>query len=83
MKIGWAFFGLAAVAVIAYALNRGVYLGYTVYLDPKGNQFAPSRPWYRMECRYLYPSGISYETAGSGFTREEAADGVCRFFNSN
>jgi hypothetical protein len=83
MKIGWAFFALAVIAAAVYALNRGIYVGYTVYLVPEGNPYAPGRAYYRMECRYLYPSGIFRDLAGSGFSRDDAAEGMCRFFHSN
>jgi hypothetical protein len=80
MKLVWAFFGLAVIMAVAYTLNRGVNVGYTVTEDPDP---APCAPSYRMDCRYLYPSGFSYLATHSGDTKEDAAKGTCPFFHPN
>ncbi len=48
MKVGWSFFLLAAIALAAYALNRGIYVG----SDP-GQTSADG-----ITCYYLFPSGV-------------------------
>jgi hypothetical protein len=80
VKRGWAVFGLAVIIAASYALHRGVYVGYTITVDPDPPPCAPS---YRMDCRYLYPSGFSYLTTHSGATKEDAAKGACPLFHTN
>lgn len=56
MKLGWAFFALAVVVVLAYALNRGVYVGSRVYLYKEttyGKDCNPFRhPYGERLCRF-------------------------------
>lgn len=80
MKLGLAFFALATLATAAYALNRGVYAGSDLHLQPSGYNDVPV--WYMKNCKYLFPSGIHTKLAGGGETRREADKSFCPFFNS-
>lgn len=77
MKIGWAFFSLAVIAMLAYGLNRGIYVGSE--LVPGVNTFN-GRPNVTKNCRYLFPSGIHAQWANTGWTEEEADDAFCALF---
>ena len=66
MKLGWAFFGLCCVVVLACGLNRGMYVGSATGLDLK--TMPVTYPWAK-KCFYLYPSGISGRSVDWGATR--------------
>jgi hypothetical protein len=71
-------FALAATA--AYALDRGLYVGSTITLNP----FVPidrSRPPALLKyCFYLFPKGIFKTVAVTAQTRAEAEAGRCTLF---
>jgi hypothetical protein len=72
MKLGWAFFALAAVVALAYAMNRGVYVGSKVY-------FYKETTWGK-DCYYLFPSGVHTVNVSAGQSAVEADRGFCPFF---
>ena len=74
MKLGWAFFGLAVLLVVAYSLNDGIYVGSDV--ETEYDQ-AINKSYFVKNCRYLYISGITDKYAGVGDTQEEADDHAC------
>lgn len=78
MKIGWAFFGLAVVAAIAYALNRGMYVGSEIHLESTVYKEMPYV--YVKNCKYLFPSGVYLKFINSNPDREKADVGFCPLF---
>jgi hypothetical protein len=77
--VGWAFLVLAAfaAAAAAYAVNRGVYVGSSIYLSP----YIRDRVWYEKDCQYLFPSGIHAQQSGGAPTPQAADDnGFCPLF---
>jgi hypothetical protein len=51
--LGWAVYGLAAIAVIGYILNGGLYVGSTLDFA----RGADGKPAYTTVCHYLYLNG--------------------------
>ena len=78
MKLGWAFFGLAVVAAVAYSLNRGVYVGSEVRLVSERS--SNGLPWYEKDCHYLFPTGVYSQWVSQEHTRKDAEVAFCRFF---
>jgi hypothetical protein len=71
VRLGWAYFGLLLAAVLAYELNRGIYVGSEVV----------QVVYYYKHCRYLFPSGITVVKKGGWDSREEAQNQFCRLFH--
>lgn len=68
MKLGWAFFCLAVVVMVAYGLNRGIFIGTSIDSQVLGGTII-----FAKHCRYLFPSGIHLTSRGAiGYTRSEA-----------
>jgi hypothetical protein len=80
MKLGYLAFSVLAVfaaAAAAYAVNRGVYVGSSIYRSP----YIRDRVWYDKDCQYLFPSGIHSQQSGSGPTPQAADEyGFCPLF---
>jgi hypothetical protein len=59
--LGWLFYGLAALVVIGYILNGGLYSGssldFTGYVDGK--------PTYNTVCHYLFLNGARDEVTSA------------------
>jgi hypothetical protein len=71
---------LALVALLAYAFNRGVFIGSDIVLVHfEGDKVAPNGRWVA-KCHYLFPSGVTVQIRGTWNTREEAQDEFCRLF---
>jgi hypothetical protein len=56
--IGWMFYGLAAIVVIGYIINGGLYVGSTIDFA----RGADGKPAYHTVCHYLYLDGAHQET---------------------
>jgi hypothetical protein len=77
MKPGWALFALAATmaAIALYALDRGVYVGSSIYPSPY------IQDQYDKDCRYLSLVGVRSRQSGGGPTPQAADDnGYCPLF---
>jgi hypothetical protein len=77
VKLGLAFLaGLAAFAA-AYALDRGVYVGSSIYRST----YIQDRLWYDKSCQYFSLSGVDSRQSGGGPTPQSADDnGFCPLF---
>ena len=75
MKSLWVFIALVAAVMIYYALNRGLYFG-------SGVEKQDLSPWvlYRVNCLYLFPTGVTTIYGESRDTREKAENDLCTFF---
>ena len=83
MRIGWAFFALAVVALLGYGLNRGVYVGSRIVQGQMG-QAPYATPTFGKQCRYLFISGVHEPKKQPGwFGRTDAENEFCRLFYSN
>jgi len=83
----WAVIGLCCVALIGYALHRGVYIGKHIdyRLDAKyecNEGTCETAPGYRLYCTYWTVHGTFRESGGFAYpTYEGAAEhGSCRMF---
>jgi hypothetical protein len=73
-------FALAAVGTAAYALDRGIYVGSTITLNPFvpiGSNRSPALLKY---CFYLFPKGIFKTVAANAQTRAELEAARCMLF---
>jgi hypothetical protein len=83
MKIpsaGWAFFGLVAVVLIGYVLNRGLYVGSSIgqtAWQVQGPTGKAVEPYYSKHCHYLYFNGVRSAWANSSLNQTEAENAVC------
>jgi hypothetical protein len=78
--LGLAFFVLVIVGLAAYALDRGIYVGSTVTLNPFV-PLDPSKPPALVKyCFYLFPRGIFKTAAATAATRAEVEAGRCTLF---
>lgn len=80
-SIGWAFFGLVALAGAIYLLNRGVYVGSSIRMrheeldDGYGKKV--STPYYNKYCHYLLLNDIRQDWSTGSFKEYEAENGFC------
>ena len=57
--LGWAFLALVAIALAGYALNRGIYIGYSMMSYKVGD-----RTFFRKNCRNLRLNGTDEVSLG-------------------
>lgn len=68
---------VAIATTAAYALNRGLYIGSSIYRSP----YNRDQVWYDKDCKYLFLSGIRSQQSGGGPTPQAADDnGFCSLF---
>jgi hypothetical protein len=72
---GWVLFGLAAIVLAGYGLNRGVYVGSKIETARLSNDYPV--PFYKKHCRYLFFNGVQQVWTSSESTREEAEKISC------
>jgi hypothetical protein len=64
-------FGLAAVVLIGYLLNRGPYVGSSIDVSMRQGE---GKFLYSKSCHYLFFSGVRYMTSGLESPSREGAD---------
>lgn len=70
LKIGLLLLCLLVLA--GYALNRGVYIGSSVFME---------NPYYYLECRYLFPSGVLKQRVGGWLSEADLrSNNFCPMF---
>ena len=74
---------LVAVAMAAYALNRGVYVGSKIIQTGTNPWDPPAGPYLYRDCWYLFPSGvITSRQGGWGLNQtQEAENSFCTLFH--
>lgn len=83
MRMAWAFFALAVIALLGYSLNRGIYVGSRIIQGQMG-QSPYATPTFGKQCRYLFPSGIHQTRKEPGwFNRDGADNDFCSLFHPN
>jgi hypothetical protein len=70
-SVGWSLFGLAAVAVIGYLLNGGLYIGSSIDVSMRQGE---GKFLYSKSCHYLFLSGVRYMTSGLESPSREGAE---------
>jgi hypothetical protein len=71
---------LAAVGAAAYTLDRGIYVGSTITLNPFVPVDTSEPPGFLKYCFYLFPKGIFKTVAATAQTRAEVEAGQCAPF---
>jgi hypothetical protein len=72
---GWVLFGLAAIVLAGYGLNRGIYVGSRIETARLSSDYPV--PFYKKHCRYLFFNGVQQVWTSSESTRAEAEKISC------
>jgi hypothetical protein len=78
--LGWAVLTVAVIALIGYALNRGLHIGSTIDVSTRQGE---GKFLYSKSCRYLYLDGVHNVTSGSeSSSREDSEKVSCALLGS-
>jgi hypothetical protein len=73
-SLRWPVLGLMAIAVIAFILDRGVYIGAAIDISAREG---PEKLLYSKSCRYLHFDGVHDTIGAERRSREEAQSASC------
>jgi hypothetical protein len=79
-SVGWAFFGLAVLALTGYVLNRGIYIGSDTTAEREEIISGVSKRVYKKYCRYLHFAGVREDWRATEDFEADANNALCSMF---